>query len=314
MEAHAPAIRGSAFVGVLACLLTTVFAMFAPSPTRAAGEGAVTYGRIAFTPPAGWKQNKGSNFVSFQPPDADPERLELALAVFAPVPTGGKSLAAFLDPFVAAAHKGFTEIKKTDPRTGSAPGGLTYYSRAYALRQGGQVSVRSYTAVAAQGAGEAQLVLFTATSPEAFQKHASELESFLSSVHAAARVTKSEGGGATKADAPARPAPSAGSTGDATPEGLRNGGAILRGLWVDVGPTSRSRNGEHNGAVHVHDVAVDLTNRTIYVAASAVADFSPTGRPLCLCRRRGNHGRRRLPERGRWSPLDVAGRGGARRL
>lgn len=54
-------------------------------------------------------------------------------------------------------------------------------------------------------------------------------------------------------------------------------GAIHRGLWVNAGPNAKSRDGSKAGPVFVKDVAEDLTNDTLYIAAISTSDSDPAG-------------------------------------
>lgn len=107
-----------------------------------------------------------------------------------------------------------------------------------------------------------EIVMVVADNQEQIKQHQQDVSKILSSLTFADPAKKAE-------EAPAQPS--------GKPAALGTGVPILRGLWLKAGPATRSADGTHTDGVHIKELALDLTNHTLYVAASAVADFSPHG-------------------------------------
>lgn len=224
-----------------------------------AGTPALTFGNVTFRPPDGWKETRGANFLTFLPPGSA-DNPQIVLGVYAPAPLNGRSPEDWLETFTRTAHKGYAEKRHTEAQNVEGRDGLRTFGRSYVLEQKGETQVRTYY-VACIGS-QAQLFLIVTKDAKAFEKYSKALTDSLNSIQPSTDAQPE-----VKTTAPEPAALSVKSSAD----------PILRGLWLNAGPKTKSRDGSHLAGVFIKDAALDLTDHTLYAAAISVGDFAPHG-------------------------------------
>ncbi len=190
-------------------------------PTRPAAAASVTYGRLTFTPPAGWQvQTRESDMVLSGVDQA--KGIYMLILISKDQPGSGATESMFASEWKALARGNFPGAAAPETSAGALPSGLKYREGTASVTLNANPALA--TLLVLDGGSRIQSVLFITPGPEARQAFEPQLLGFLGGLSMAGAP-----GGASR---PSLPAPSVNATPSSPADRGRFEGAGIAGVWM----------------------------------------------------------------------------------
>lgn len=155
-------------------------ALWGQSP--AANGSSQAYGRLQFTPPAGWAAFEKADLLILVPGGSTPEKATVSITLLPPSSRRQKTLTHWLKVALLPVRAGFRVLKTEEPTASrlatGAPSALM--TELLGDPSGSGILYQLYYAVATGDSG--QLILYTASNPRDFERHAAALNRMMESV------------------------------------------------------------------------------------------------------------------------------------
>lgn len=162
-------------------LFLVSYNLLAQSP-RPASPTSLTYGKLQFSAPAGWQTQQKADMLILTPPGTTINTTAASITVFPPAARNKKSLSQWMDLALSLIRSDYQVLRSQKPTPNTATNGTKSLIMTELLGEpsGSGKIYQLYCAVAT--GSSAQLVMYSASNPIDFNRHAKIVNSVIESI------------------------------------------------------------------------------------------------------------------------------------